>query len=128
MSEVNQTLDQISVLNNNSKLLIQLKTGYLYQNIIDIVFCKADLAYTEIYVRNQKRPIIVKQSLRLLSSILPDTFFRIHKSYLINLRYVYKIDNNNNDIMLEDGTHLDLARRRKKEFINALLINKTGRY
>lgn len=40
-------------------------------------------------------------------------FVRIHKSYIVNLRYVIKIGNT---IVLQDGTTVPLARRRKKEF------------
>jgi len=40
-------------------------------------------------------------------------FVRIHKSYIVNLRYVIKIGNT---VILKDGTIVPLARRRKKEF------------
>lgn len=40
-------------------------------------------------------------------------FVRIHKSYIVNLRYVVKVGST---VVLKDGTSVPLARRRKKEF------------
>ena len=40
-------------------------------------------------------------------------FIRIHRGYLVNFRYIYRIDTNH--IILDDGQKLPLSRHRKKE-------------
>lgn len=40
-------------------------------------------------------------------------FFRVHKSYLVNLKYIDKIGDM---LVLKDGVEIPVARRRKKEF------------
>lgn len=40
-------------------------------------------------------------------------FFRVHKSYLVNLKYIDKIGDM---LVLKDGMEIPVARRRKKEF------------
>lgn len=50
---------------------------------------------------------------RLEQELKNKDFVRIHKSYIVNLRYVVKIGSM---VVLKDGTSIPLARRRKKEF------------
>ena len=42
-------------------------------------------------------------------------FFRIHKSYVINLKKVTRISGEN--VILEDGSVLPISRNRRKEFL-----------
>ena len=59
-----------------------------------------------------------------LSSVEEQTkgkgFFRCHKSYLINLRYVTGISSES--ITMEDGAQIPLSKYRKKEFLRAYSI------
>ena len=40
-------------------------------------------------------------------------FFRIHRGYLVNFRYVYRIDTGH--VILDNGEKLPLSRHRRKE-------------
>ena len=51
-------------------------------------------------------------------------FFRIHESHLINLSYLKKyIKGDGGQVVLTDGAVLDVARRRKDDFLK-IVANK----
>lgn len=52
--------------------------------------------------------------------LTPKGFIRIHKSFLVNYRYIYSIEKN--DVKLNDGTLLPLSRKRINETKNKLQI------
>lgn len=56
-----------------------------------------------------------------------EDFFRVHRSYLINLRYVGRIDKN--EVQLVSGETIPLSRLRKKAFKNTfqMYIKRTAR-
>lgn len=47
-------------------------------------------------------------------------FFRIHKSYLVHMKHIASVEKN--QVILQDGTRLDIGRDRKKDLMNALMI------
>lgn len=56
-----------------------------------------------------------------------EDFFRVHRSYLINFRYVARL--NKNEILLVSGEQIPLSRLRKKAFKNAFqaYVSRTAR-
>lgn len=56
-----------------------------------------------------------------------EDFFRVHRSYLINLRYVARLDKT--EILLVSGEQIPLSRLRKKAFKNAFqtYVSRTAR-
>ena len=49
-------------------------------------------------------------------------FYRVHQTYLVNLKEVSKYVKAENYLVMRDGAKIQLARSRKEEFFNA--INK----
>jgi two-component system LytT family response regulator len=46
------------------------------------------------------------------------SFFRIHQSYLINLKFMQRyVKGDGGYVVMKDGTSLDVARRKKEEFL-----------
>lgn len=71
------------------KITIPQQDGFEVLDINDIVFCKADDNYTEIYLANSKK--LVSKTLKYFEQALSDyTFARIHKSYLVNVSAITK--------------------------------------
>ena len=83
----------------------------------NIVYCKADGRYTRIYTKNDES-IITAKVLKKFEEILPvQVFFRIHRTYLVNLSFLDdSILSKENKISLNGNTKLTVAKRRKKEF------------
>jgi len=104
-----------------NKIVLPDSNGYELVNISDILYCRADGSYTEVYLLSGK-VIIVSKLIKQLEELLPNTtFFRIHRSYLINLNLVKRFNKNDgNQVILESNVSLDVSERSKKEFISKL--------
>ncbi len=84
-----------------------------------------DIYYFEIkgrmiYVHGRKGVFSYYEQIGTLEMSLREKgFFRCHKSYLVNLQYVETY--NRQEVVLENGERIMIARRRYEEFCNALL-------
>ncbi|MFL1897067.1 LytR/AlgR family response regulator transcription factor [Aquimarina sp. 2-A2] len=93
------TLDvKKSILKYNKKFpskgykIICLKSykDYNYLNTEDILFLKADNNATDFYMSNGTT-ISAFKTLKIFEKTLPEYFVRIHKSYIINSKYISRI-------------------------------------
>ena len=75
----------------NTQLCIASVDYLQLVKIGDIVLCRSEGAYTEVFTQNQKK-IIATKSLKHYEDILPSEWFiRTHQSYIINKLFVDKI-------------------------------------
>jgi two-component system, LytTR family, response regulator len=112
----------LSGSNSNTFNSIALPTRYGYQleKIPNITYCRAQESYCKIYVRGEFG-YLVSRSLKQMEEILPsDLFFRIHKSFLVNLNYVQTYKKTEGFIILQNGEELEVAHRRSEEFLKRL--------
>lgn len=120
--ELNKKL-QILLSNKNSFEKIALPTldGIIFVKIKEIVRCESDNNYTGIYLTKGER-ILVSRTLKEYEDMLtPFNFFRIHKSHLINLSYLNRYKKGEGGfVIMEDGAELEVSRRRKEEFLEAI--------
>jgi two-component system LytT family response regulator len=105
----------------HKKLAISTETGIEFVKFNSIVYLEAQNNYTKINLLDG-RSIVASKTLKSFDELLPsELFFRIHKSYLINMNFVkrfFKID----DFLVEltTGEKLPLSYRKKNEFISAI--------
>jgi len=71
-------------------LAIKKRGGIQLLQIENLLFVKGAGAYTELFLSNGKKELHDK-SLEKLEQLLPDTFDRIHKSYLVKMTEVKEI-------------------------------------
>lgn len=90
--------------------------------IDDIVFCKADGKYTEFYT-NQNTKIVSSRNLGEYTSLLDNNFFRIHHSYVVNIKHLMKIIKKDGLYCeFSNGHVLPVAKRRQEEFIKFIKL------
>lgn len=128
-SQLKSKQERIDILLSNlnlgnsikSKVALPTLTGYQMEKINDIIFCEADQNYTKIHLVLGKC-LVVSKTLKLIEELLPEeVFFRIHKTYLVNLNYVKLYSRlNGHKILLDNNVQLDVANRRTDDFINAI--------
>ncbi len=116
-------LENISNRTNEfNKIALPINDGYTLINMSDIVYCEADGNYTYVHLLNGDR-IVSSKILKLIEALLPSqTFYRIHKSCLVNLNLIKTYSKKDgNSVTMQTGKTLDVAERNKKEFLETLL-------
>ncbi len=82
----------------------------------DIVYIEAQDDYVEIYT--PKGHFLKKETMRFLENRLPkDIFLRVHRSYIINLNYINKIEKYGKEsymLILKDNTRINVSKSRLK--------------
>lgn len=88
----------------------------------DIVHLESDAGYTTVFITGGER-IVVSRTIKDFEELLPEnSFFRIHQSHIINLKFARKVLREDGGyVLLSDGAKLPISRRRKEEFMEALL-------
>ncbi|WP_396179498.1 LytR/AlgR family response regulator transcription factor [Flavobacterium sp.] len=86
-------------------------------NMSEIIFCQANGKYTNFFLSNAST-IMSSRNLGEYTALLDHNhFFRIHHSYIINLRHIAKISKKDGYFCeLSDGTILPVAKRRQDDF------------
>lgn len=84
----------------------------------EIIYCKAEGNYTRIYFENTS--ILVTKVLKHFESCLPSgAFFRIHKSYLVNINFIscfkaFKL------VLIKGDIEIPIARRRRSRLFKEI--------
>ena len=84
-------------------------------NLDQIIFLQGNINYTSFHFQSRKRTVIAHSLKYFEADLLPRGFLRIHRSYIVNSRFVQRANLLENTITLVDGTVLRVARRRVKE-------------
>ncbi|EGV42678.1 response regulator transcription factor [Bizionia argentinensis JUB59] len=113
--------DQVLVPKINviaGKITIPQQDGFEIINTADILYCKADDNYTEIYLNNDKRKVVSK-TLKHFEDILKDGHFsRVHKSYLVNVNEIVKyVKGKGGSVVLSNGKQVSVSASRKSDLL-----------
>jgi two-component system, LytTR family, response regulator len=99
--------------------------GYLIIPLNEIVYCRASSNYTEFYLTD-KKCVVSSYTLKQYDELLTtQSFFRAHRSYLINMRHVkmYR-KGEGGEIEMMNGHLIELSRTHKDEFLRLLHIKQ----
>ncbi len=110
---------------DTNKIAIPTSTGYEMFSVREILYCEGDGNYSKIHTISG-RTISISKTLQWLEETLPsEYFFRIHKSYYVNLGHVRTFDKSaGNILLLDNGKELEVSSRNHGDLVNRLL-NKT---
>ncbi|UKM66074.1 LytTR family DNA-binding domain-containing protein [Flavobacteriaceae bacterium GSB9] len=103
----------------NGKITIPQLDGFEVLNTSDILYCKADDNYTEIYLNNDKKKVVSK-TLKYFEDILSDSgFTRVHKSYLVNVSEVVKyVKGKGGSVLLSNGKEIMVSASKKSGLLS----------
>ncbi len=113
-------------INNNpqqfNRIAIPNLSGFKLINISDIIYCEGDGNYTKLFLLNGEQ-LLSSKTLKYFDEILPvKTFYRIHKSYLININLIDTYHRNDgNYVTMKNKITLEVSERKRKEFLNKLV-------
>lgn len=107
------------VLNRvEGKITLPQQDGFQVLDVAEILYCKADDNYTEIYLENQR--LVVSKTLKYFEDALSDfAFARIHKSYLVNVNEVVKYKKGKGgSVVISNGKELLVSASRKQQLLS----------
>ncbi len=95
--------------------------GFSVIEMKDIIRLEAESNYTRVYV-SEKRSYFVSKPLKVFEDSLKDNiFFRVHRSYIINLNHVKEfLREDGGVIVMNDDARIQLPKARYNEFIEAM--------
>ncbi len=105
---------------NKKQSVLYVKQGDAYQRIVweDILFVEGMQNYVKIHFPGETK--IILQTITSLEEMLPkDEFFRIHKSYLINVNHIDSIEGGR---VFMGKNELPISRHRKNELLNTVVF------
>ncbi len=124
-----QTKEKIDILKKSlsdnrsqeDKIAISTSEGIEFVPIKNILHIESKSNYSKIYLPEDKT-IMVSKILKDFEEMLSSyNFLRIHNSHLINLNYIKKyIRKHGGQVMLQDGTVIEISRRKKEEFLKMI--------
>ncbi len=79
-------------LNICQKLRIKTKTGYEFLEVDDILYIEGDGSYSFVFMQNLVKHTVSKTIKDLIEDLPDSLFIRIHKTYLINKRYLKSLN------------------------------------
>lgn len=123
----NQYNQQLENLINNlktkpdhAKIAIPTTHGLLFIPITELVVCEADSNYTIIHTLSGERHTS-SRNLGEFEQMLPENFFRCHKSFLINLNMIKEFRRTDGNIVrMSNDVYVDVALRRKDDLLKRL--------
>ncbi len=104
---------------SDHKITIPTQNGFEVLQMKNIIYCKADDNYTELYLNNTKIKLVSK-TLKYFEDILKENgFARIHKSFLVNVAYItsYK-KGKGGTVHLSNGKELSVSASKKATLLS----------
>jgi two-component system, LytTR family, response regulator len=123
-------IDQMQVFLDNmgtfslaqQKMAVPTVDGLIFINLKEVVRLEAKNSYTQIILDNGNI-VTATRTIKDYEDILPEALFcRIHNSHIINLFKIEKYNKGRGGyVTLEDGSTIEVASRRRQEFLRRLL-------
>ncbi len=111
----------LTQVNQSTTLAIPQNGGKVFINIDEIMYLEGNGNYTNIFTENQK--FTMAKTLKEFEESLDESaFLRIHKSYMVNMNNVEKLDAKNNaKLVLKSGVNVPVSRR-KRHLLNRFTV------
>jgi len=105
-----RNIDQfISGSGKPCKIKFNTRTGYILISPPDVIYCEADVNYTNIYFGKGNKEIVTVNLGRVEEILASYSFYRISRSVLINQQYLSKADRQKKQCLLvKDGERITL--------------------
>ena len=87
----------------------------------DIMYCKSDGNYTEVYMEGGRKEVLSKKIKEVEALIDNPSFYRSHHSFLVNLDWVTEfIKSDGQYLILRDGSNIPVSRSKKAHLLELL--------
>jgi two-component system LytT family response regulator len=100
---------------SGKKIILKTHDNIYLVKVKDINYIESDGRYSNIYLVSDKK-IVVTKNLKQYHDMLGDLgFYRVHKSYLINLEYIDRFEKGDGgSVILENDARIPVASRKRE--------------
>ena len=121
--KVNQISSFASESSSNGFIAISSTDKIDLVKLDEILYCRADGKYTEFILENKYQILSSKNLGEFSPVLLNNHFFRIHHSYIVNVKKIIKIIKKDGLYCeFSHGISLPVAKRRQEEFVKFLKL------
>lgn len=123
-SKINQRLEELKqTFKSNSfrKIGLPVNDGISFVSFDDIILMEAEGMYTHIYTIGEK--LLISKPLKYFVEMLQniDLFYRPHRSFLINLKYIKKyVKSDGGYIVMDNDKTASLSKEKTEEFMQLM--------
>ena len=108
-----------SMVDPINKFMIPVDSGYEFIHMEEVVRCQSLGNYVQIFTTDAKRYTVYQKLGYYEKEFDNKQFFRVHRSHLVNLRYVVRFEKigKGGYLLMKDETRIPLAPRHRKMFV-----------
>jgi len=96
-------------------LAVPFQQGIEIVNTRSLLYLQADGSYTEFHLQDGRK-LLISKSLATIEKMISPSFYRIHKSCIVNLHHMVRFLSNDSAVVLTNNVRLPVAIRRAAEF------------
>ena len=103
------------------RIAVPTGDGLEFLPIKNILRLESNSNYSKIFLTDGRNMVVTRLLKDFESLLEPYQFYRIHHSHLVNLKYIQRyIRGDGGQIVMQNGDTIDVARRKKEEFLKLL--------
>lgn len=125
--QINEQLKELKETITNfqfGKIGLPVSDGILYVKVSEIIFLQAKGMYTYVHTLNHNK-LLISKPLKHFTGLLEDnnSFYRTHRSFLINLKYIKQlVKKDGTHILMDNDAVIAVSKERQSDLIE--LLNK----
>ena len=107
-----RSIDKRIILNTDGKLL--------FLESDEILYAESDGNYSTIFLTDGQKIVLTKKLKEVNELLPPESFFRIHNSYIINLNKIKEFLKTDGYVVLKSNHKIPVSRQKKSDFLDLL--------
>jgi len=108
---------------NNKKISIPLSGRTLFVDNEEVIYCKSDGNYTEIYLTEGKCEVITKNLKDVDRELLNEAFYRVHNSFVVNTYHIKEyIRADGHYLIMSNNQKIPISRTKRDALVQRLAI------
>lgn len=102
---------------SGKKIVLKTSDNFYMVDSNDIISVQSDDNYCHFNLKNGER-ILVSRSIKEYTKVLEEnTFYRVHKSYAVNIQHIKRYNRDDNSCIMSDGSVIPVSYRKKDKLI-----------
>ncbi len=118
INKLRDSLMQLSI----DKIALEIPKGILFASHNDILYFEADGMYTHVQLINGKQKTICKPLKHFIAQLETNVmFFKCHRSYFINLKYVNELVRDDGDyLLMNNQKRIPISKSKRDQFLEVI--------